>query len=476
MLIVTKTPGEDLAGWLATEEGFISAFCRYDDAPIVLEPFQRAFVRNPAKLRWVIKSRQVGLSFVLALEALARCALRTNYSCIFVSFSLEEAKERVLLARQVYEELPLAYKKRLIVDTKTELAFESTGRARGISRIISVPAKPPRGRRGDVIIDELAHVPFDREVYAGSTALILRSHGQLTGCSTPLGRRGIFHEIACETTRAYRHHTRQWVPWWLSRLFCTDVPRAAREAPAMSSEERVHTFGAPGLVTQFDSLPLDDFKQEFELDFLDGTLSFLPVDLILGATTDDLVLAADVTDLPAPRGRLVAGFDVGRTHDRSVLAVFEALDDRFLCRMLRVWSGMPFDDQVGELRRLLTLAPIARLTIDSTGLGMHLAENLARDFPQVEPEPFTNEAKERWALQIKILLQQQNLVLPRDRRLVGEFHAIKRRVLPSGKIAYDAERTAAGHADRFWAIALACQRERGGGPKRAAEVGVRVIG
>ena len=69
-----------------------------------------------------------------------------------------------------------------------------------------------RGKKGDVLLDELAHMANDREVYTGSTALILRSHGQLTGCSTPLGRRGIFWEIATEELRQYPHRTRQMVP------------------------------------------------------------------------------------------------------------------------------------------------------------------------------------------------------------------------------------------------------------------------
>lgn len=41
----------------------------------------------------------------------------------------------------------------------------------------------------------------------------------------------------------------------------------------------------------------------------------------------------------------------------------------------------------------------------------------------------------------------------------------------------DAERSArGGHADRFWAIALACQKERGPGPSKGVEIGVRVLG
>jgi phage FluMu gp28-like protein len=67
--------------------------------------------------------------------------------------------------------------------------------------------------------------------------------------------------------------------------------------------------------------------------------------------------------------------------------------------------------------------------------------------------------------------------LPRDRALVGEIHSIKRRVLPSGKVSFDAERTTrSGHADRFWAIALACQKARGPAPAKGVEIGVRVLG
>jgi phage FluMu gp28-like protein len=66
--------------------------------------------------------------------------------------------------------------------------------------------------------------------------------------------------------------------------------------------------------------------------------------------------------------------------------------------------------------------------------------------------------------------------MPRDRDLVAQIHAIKRRVLPSGKVSFDAERNARGHADKFWAVALACQRERQADPKRTGEIGVRVLG
>jgi phage FluMu gp28-like protein len=137
---------------------------------------------------------------------------------------------------------------------------------------------------------------------------------------------------------------------------------------------------------------------------------------------------------------------------------------------------MPFAAQEAELRRLLAAVPIARLSIDRTGLGAHLSENLAREYPQVSAEAFTNEAKERWATDLKILFQSQRISLPRDRGLISEFHGIERKVLPSGKIAFDAPRNSHGHADRFWAIALAVQKERGAASRGPTKIGVRVIG
>ena len=351
---------------------------------------------------------------------------------------MDDAKEKVLTARQLHEELPLAYQKRLVVDSKTELAFESNGATKRLSRILSHPSKAPRGKKGDVYLDELAHYVNDREVYRGSTALILRSNGQLTGCSTPLGRRGIFWEIANEELRKYPHHTRQHVPWWLCRFFTTDVKAASQLALDLPTEERVERFGRPTLIEQFDSLPIEDFQQEFEGKFVDETYSFFPYELILPCTNDELVLYDEPTSVRAPEGRIVAGFDVGRTRDRSELAVFEEIEGRFTARMLRSFEGTPFAEQEAELRRLLGTLPVARLSIDRSGIGMNLAENLSRDFPQVVGENFTNESKERWATDFKILLQRRDVTLPRDRELVGQVHAIKRRVLPSGKVSFDA--------------------------------------
>ena len=477
-LLVVKRTEQDLLDWLGTELGFLTGIGRYNEEPIAFEPYQLAFLSSSSKYRWVEKSRQVGFSFLFACEAVARCHLRDAHSSIMVSYNLEDAKEKVNYARQLAEELPLAFRKKIVTDSKTELGFVSNSAARGVSRIISNPSKAPRGKKGDLYLDELAHYGNDREVYKGSTALILRSRGQLTGCSSPLGRRGVFWEIARQEMRQYKAYWRQQVPWWLCSFFCTDVPRAANEAMAMSTEERVRAFGTKDIQDQFDSLIVEDFQQEFELSYCDESYSFFPYELILPCTSDELTVAQDFASLVEPKGRLVAGFDVGRKRDLSELAIFEDVDGKKQCRFLRSYDKTPFAEQEVELRRMLSMLPIARLSIDQNGLGMHLAENLRRDFPNVVPETFTNESKETWANDFKILLQRKDVALPKDRDLVSQIHSVKRRITPSGKAAFEVERDEVGHghADRFWAVALACQKERGPMPGAVPEINVRILG
>ena len=473
---VVKRDEEEFREWVATEQGFMQAFGSFDEAPLKLEAYQLRFLQNRSSYRAVEKSRQVGYSFVFAVEALARSHLRETQTSVFVSYNLADAKEKIGYCQQLHEELPLEYQKKRIVDSKLEIAFRSN-RAHGrVSRIISNPSKAPRGKKGDIYLDELAHCANDREIYKGSTALIIRARGgQLTVCSTPLGRRGIFWEIAREELRPYSYYWRQKIPWWLCSQFCTDIPRAALHAPGMPTAERVEKFGNKKIKEQFGSLPLEDFQQEFEVVYSDETLSFFPYDLIIPCTSD-LQLATDFSEIEVPSGvRLVAGYDVGRKNDKSELSIFSDDGYRKTCLMVREYDRVPFHVQESDLRYALELLPIARLSIDNSTIGLQLVENLSRDYPQVVGEDFSNTSKELWCTDFKIGLQRREIMLPADRDLITQVHGIKKHVTPAGKVVFDAERNAKGHADKFWSMALACKKERGE-VRSSGLVGVRVLG
>lgn len=87
---------------------------------------------------------------------------------------------------------------------------------------------------------------------------------------------------------------------------------------------------------------------------------------------------------------------------------------------------------------------------------------------------FTQASKESMALNLKKAFEDGLVEIPNDPLLIADLHAIKRKAGARGFI-YDADRNEHGHADRFWACALALSHEdfvgsgKGFNAKEAAE-------
>ncbi len=101
---------------------------------------------------------------------------------------------------------------------------------------------------------------------------------------------------------------------------------------------------------------------------------------------------------------------------------------------------------------------VRRCCIDQSGVGMMLAERLQKKYgARVEPVQFTAPVKERLAPLVKRHFEERLVRIPDQRDVRADLNAVKRSVTASGNVRYDAERTEHGHADRFWALALALE-------------------
>ncbi|MEE3705427.1 hypothetical protein V2I29_07550 [Campylobacter sp. CX2-8023-23] len=93
--------------------------------------------------------------------------------------------------------------------------------------------------------------------------------------------------------------------------------------------------------------------------------------------------------------------------------------------------------------------------MDKTGIGMNLAENMHSKFKsRVSGVWFSNTRKEEMALNLKKAFEDKLIKIPNDPLLIADIHAIKR-TIGAKSFKYDAKRNEYGHADRFWALALA---------------------
>jgi phage FluMu gp28-like protein len=174
-----------------------------------------------------------------------------------------------------------------------------------------------------------------------------------------------------------------------------------------------------------------------------------------------------VSGLPAPMGGLVQEPGQSQIANRKsqIPGTWHLTPDTSrvaVARLVRGFSNTPFAEQLEFARELLSLpgpdgrSLVRRACIDSTGMGAPLAESLEREFgPRVEPVTFTAAVKEDMAYRVKRRMEQRLDLIPDAPEIARAFGAVKKLVTAAGNTRFDAERTDLGHADEFWAKALA---------------------
>jgi len=92
---------------------------------------------------------------------------------------------------------------------------------------------------------------------------------------------------------------------------------------------------------------------------------------------------------------------------------------------------------------------------------MQLAEQTVERFGahRVVPVQFTPALKSQIAGGLRIAVEGRRIVIPQDERVVRDWHSVERAVSAAGHFRLAAPRGEGGHADRFWAAALAVHAE-----------------
>lgn len=466
---------------------YLYAYTKFDDKPLALDPWQEDFILSTKQFKSIVKSRRTGFSFVTALNALSKAMdpARQKFTMQFVSYNESDALEKIRYAKEFYESAPKWAKKKIITENKSELEFlDANGKT--TSRLISMPCRPPRGKGGSISLDEFGiFLPnMSKQVYTAALYVISRG-GTIEVGSTPLGCIGQFYEI-CTDRKKYPAYERFNVPWWFSTGLCVDVATAVREAPNLTTVERVERFATETLKEIFMNDVLEDFQQECECLFIDSAESYITLEEIYANTPGmemdgeysekdfesgesesffgkELQIKTTIDSMvtepydPEKDGVLYLGYDVAKRRDAvSILLLGLLPDGRKKMYGYEELRAKDYEYQINCIRALMKSLPIRRLCMDSTGMGAPICEKLSKEFPvQVEGIDFTVASKEEMAQSVKIGLQRKEFILPNDKKLHHQFHSIRRIPTTGGHFRYDADRDENGHADSFWAFALA---------------------
>jgi phage FluMu gp28-like protein len=98
-----------------------------------------------------------------------------------------------------------------------------------------------------------------------------------------------------------------------------------------------------------------------------------------------------------------------------------------------------------------------RICIDATGLGIGWSDDAQDRFGthRVEAVTFTGPVKEALAYPLRGAMEDRAVRIPDDAIIRADLRKVQKVVTAAGNIRFVAESTPDGHADRFWALALA---------------------
>jgi phage FluMu gp28-like protein len=438
---------------------------------VLLLPFQRAVVESPARFVWANWSRQVGKSFAFSLRRILR-GLKRGRSQLLLSASQRQSDELMEKIRRHCQVLRLAVGFSSEFWRGTNMKRSQASLPNGV-RVIGLPANPQtvRGFTGDVFLDEFAMHRDDRAIWAAMLPTVLRGEGELDVASTPKGMKSVFYELG--------HND----------LFARSMVT-------------IHDAVRDGLRVDIAALRAamgDDqlFRQEFECEFLDETTAFLTYEQIARCEEASLSRRLDLAALRTGGEELAIGVDVGRRRDLTVIWMVErcrrglrprSLNEGFqagpeessgsempptrqsgsetpstgeevvlVTRGLIELADAPFRRQEAALREVLSVRSVRRCCIDATGLGMQLAESAVEEFGEhrVEAVTFTPLVKTDLAGRLRVWVEEGRIRIPADADIRNDWHAVERAIGAGGAVRFEADRRAMGHADRFWAAALA---------------------
>ncbi|TMV09831.1 terminase [Ruegeria sediminis] len=301
----------------------------------------------------------------------------------------------------------------------------------GGSRVTALSASPDaaRGFGGNLLLDEFAFHRDSRRIWGSAFPVAARGGHKIRVISTPNGKGNKFYELmTAEDSKWSRHHV--------------DIYEAVQQGLEVDIDEL-----RAGMSDE------DAWAQEFELQWLDAASSWLDYDLIAECE------AADAGRPEGYRGNACyVGVDIAARNDLFVIWVIEDMGERLVTREVIAEKRISFADQDRLLDEVMRRYKVLRVAIDQTGMGEKPVEDAIRRYgtSRVEGVLFSASRKLEMATVLKEHMQDRALLIPAgDPVLRADLHAIRSRVGPTGIRRLVADGETDGHADRFWALALA---------------------
>lgn len=419
--------------------------------------------QNPlaCRIRNILKSRQIGLTYYFAAEAFMDAVL-TGDNQLFLSASRAQS--------EVFRSYIVAFASKWFdIDlTGNPIVLSKDGKPWAELRFLSTNSNTAQSYHGHLYVDEYFWIPRFDKIQGVASGMAAHAKWRQTYFSTP----------SAVTHEAY--------PFWTGETFRNS--KRGKKAGAWPSEAQIHTGAlcpdgqwrkvitiedaiAGGCnLFDIDRLRLendeDRFEQLFMCKFIDSTQSAFSL-ADLERCYSDIALWTDYDpddDRPFGNSPVWLGYDPSRTRDDATcVVVAPPLEQGGKFRILEKhsWRGTSFTHQAAQVKKLTERFNVQHIGIDITGVGYGVFD-LVRDFyPRATPIHYSLEAKNALVLKAQDTITGSRIEWDAGwNDIAAAFLTIKRGTTNSGQITYSASRTdATGHADIAWAIMHALAHE-----------------
>ncbi|MDE6432081.1 MAG: terminase family protein [Opitutales bacterium] len=424
-------------------------------------PYQKRWILDNSRLKILEKSRQIGMTMATSYRLVSMHVSRVSRQDSWVS-SRDELQAKLFVNDcknfiTLFQRIADIYGVDLIDHSGRTSSFSLTF-ANG-SSINSLSSSPDAqaGKRGTRVLDEFALHTDPKQLFVTSLPGITWG-GQLEILSTHRGSNNFFNQLITEirengNPKHFSYH----------RVTLEDVLEQGfleRLQSKLSDDDPRKTMSKSDYFDYIRSECPDEesFLQEYMCCPSDDHSAFLSYDLITpceySAEDDWECLPNKFCELT---GDCYIGVDIGRDHDLTVMWLLEKKQDMLYTRSIICLKNETFSRQEQVLQMFKKIPALCRICIDCTGIGRQFYERACESFGRyiVEGVTFTNGCKEQLAYSTRAVFENGGIRIPNDDFVRADLRAIKRETTFAGNIRFSADRTRNGHADRFWALALA---------------------
>ncbi|BES69717.1 terminase ATPase subunit family protein [Marinobacter nanhaiticus D15-8W] len=415
------------------------------------------------RIRNVLKSRQLGLTFYFAREAFTD-ALLTGDNQVFLSASRAQADLfREYIAHFASEWFGIELK------GKDKIKIHSDAGSATLY-FLSTNSATAQGYHGHVYVDEYFWIPNFDKLNKVASAVATHKNWRKTYFSTP----------SAMSHSAY--------PFWSMETF-NKRQRAANE-PDYNLPSRTELKGgvvcADGqwrqIITVHDAVKggcdlfdikqlrieynLDEFSQLFECKFIDDTASVFKLsdlEKCLGDLQDWRDFKPD-SDRPLGNRPVWIGYDPSRTRDGACIVVVAPplkAGGKFRIVERIALHNCAWQYQAQTIKDLCERYRVEYIGVDVTGPGSGVFEQVQRFFPAATAITYSPQMKTRLVLKAQQVVLEGRVEWDASwSDIAAGFMQIRKTTTGSGQIVYVADRNdKTGHADAAWAVTHALINE-----------------